>query len=184
MVATEKWLQPVGKFGIKIVSSKITPNDTIGNFIKYCINYGNSQIACDYIQLCLSIGHGTVDYRGLSVSDGTFDELSFVDVTVKNLSMSSIYIGKMEVDNAFFKSVNITECAVGEVIGIGSADKLPDVFHDCSFENFKGAFTISRISELGISNGQKTLLAIIKKLFFQPGAGRQEEALLRGAENY
>jgi hypothetical protein len=183
-VATEKWLQPIGKFGIKIASSKIAQNTTIEKLIRYCINHGNSQIACDYIQLCLSMGHDTVDFRGLSVSGGTFDILGFVDVKLKNLNISSSYIEQLEIDNASFEAVQISNCAINDILGIGSAGKLPNVFQDCSFENFKGAFTISRISELSVSNGQKTLLAIIKKLFFQPGAGRRAEALLRGAENY
>ena len=51
-------------------------------------------------------------------------------------------------------------------------------------EEFDEALSSARISTLNLSNPQKTLLALIKKLFFQPGSGRREEALLRGTESY
>jgi hypothetical protein len=35
-----------------------------------------------------------------------------------------------------------------------------------------------------LNDKHKTLVAIVKKLFFQPGSGRKEGALLRGATKY
>lgn len=75
-------------------------------------------------------------------------------------------------------------CVIKEVHGIGNDDKMKKIFVDCIVGEFKAAITISRISELPIGNEFKTLLALIKKLFFQKGGGRQEGALLRGAEAY
>ena len=183
-IANEKWIQPIKGLGIKILSNKITPNDSTKNFIKYCKNYGNSQIVCDYISLCLSLGQEAINFQGLAVNDGNFDEIGFIDANIKNITISNSYIRKIHIDNAIFDNVKISNCIIEDIEGITAADKMPNVFHDCSVENFRGAFTTSRISELNISNGQKTLLAIIKKLFFQPGEGRQAGALLRGAENY
>lgn len=182
--AMEKWIQPIGRLGVKIISNKVTPNDSTRNFIKYCENHGNSQIVCDYISLCLSLDVETIDFHGLSVNNGNFEEIFFIDRTIKNVTIHSSYIKKLIIDNTVFINVQISDCIIEDIEGITSTDKMPDVFQNCHVENFKGAFTTSRISELNISNGQKTLLAIIKKLFFQPGAGRQAEALLRGAENY
>ncbi len=182
--AMEKWMQPIGRLGIKIISNKVTPNDSVRNFIKYCENHGNSQIVCDYISLCLSLEMENIDFHGLSVNSGNFEEIFFIDKTIENVTICNSYIKKLVIYNIVFRNVQILNCIIEDIEGITSTDKMPDIFQNCLVENFKGAFTTSRISELNILNGQKTLLAIIKKLFFQPGAGRQAEALLRGAENY
>ena len=153
-------------------------------FIAYCSNHGNAQVVCDYITLHFFLGLDIIDFKDLSVNNGNFDELDFIDSTIKNITITGCYIKKMKLDNAKFEKVHITNCIIENVEGILSYDKLPAVFDNCTVDNFKDAFTTSRIRELSITNGQKTLLAIIKKLFFQPGSGRQAGALLRGAEEY
>lgn len=183
-IATEKWIQPVGSLGIKIVAHKISPSSHIKNFITYCRNHGNVQIVCDYIALHFFLDLEIIDFKDFVVYNGNFDELQFIDSTIKNITISDCYIKKMVIDNAKFENVHIKDCIIENVEGIWNPDKLPTVFDNCVFENFKDAFTTSRIRELSITNGQKTLLAIIKKLFFQPGSGRQAGALLRGAEEY
>ncbi|AOI91450.1 hypothetical protein WS57_22030 [Burkholderia pseudomultivorans] len=59
-----------------------------------------------------------------------------------------------------------------------------DVFVNPTVGKSEDTSSAARISELNLTNKQKTLLAIIKKLFFQKGRGRKEDALLRGAEKY
>jgi hypothetical protein len=159
-------------------------DDTLEKFIRYCANHGNLQICCDYVQLRLANSEAAVDFGGLNISSGSFSELRFIEKNTKRLHISQAYVDILQIEDANFSDVKISNCLVSRVEGIGSADKMPSVFVDCTFETFKGAFTISRISALSLTKAQKTLLAIIKKLFFQPGAGREEVALLRGAESY
>jgi hypothetical protein len=184
-VAAEKWNQPIGNFGLRVLASKIQPNDTLEKFIRYCVNHGNNQIACDYVQLRLAFDNRSENFGDLTINGGYINDLRFVNKEVKDLHLDNIHIDLLEIEDASFSNVSVRGCILERIEGVGSVDKLPNVFDDtCLYGDFKGAFTISRISELGLSQGHKTLLAIIKKLFFQPGRGRQAEALLRGAENY
>lgn len=107
-----------------------------------------------------------------------------METEVKNLHLYGIEIEELNLESAKFDGVRIEACTIDVVKGVGGVDKLPEVFVDCETGKFDKAITVARISELNLSDSHKTLMAIIKKLFFQPGAGRREEALLRGAEKY
>lgn len=183
-VTYSKWLQPLGIFGLRVLSARSQRPLEEEKYVRLCINHGNSQVACDYVAVRLLAGETTCDFSGLSITDGRFAVLPFVDVRTENLNLSGIEIGELTIESATFNNVRIEWCTVDLCKGVGSVDKLPEVFVNCDVTAFDHAITTARISELNLSNGHKTLLAIIKKLFFQPGAGRREEALLRGAERY
>jgi hypothetical protein len=184
-IAAERWMQPVGDFGLRVLTSRILPSDSIDKFIRLCVNHGNSQIACDYVQLRLMSEGRSAKFAGLSINGGRINQLHFVAKDVEGLHLDSTEIDVLEIEDASFKNVSVRNCTIEVIEGVGSVDKLPGVFDaTCEYGTFKGAFTVSRISELTLSPAHKTLLAIIKKLFFQPGRGRQAEALLRGAESY
>jgi hypothetical protein len=183
-VAQSKWLQPLERFGVRVFGNRIKCGAEPEKFVRLCINHGNYQVACDYIALKIMQSNEICDFQGLSVSDGKIPYLEFVETELRNLHLSGIEIDEVTIEAARFHNVDVRDCVIGSLKGVGSTDKLPDVFQNCHIERFQAALTISRISELNLPNSQKTLLALIKKLFFQPGAGRQEQALLRGAENY
>jgi hypothetical protein len=183
-VAQSKWNQPLGDFGIQVLGSRIKAGPGPDKFARMCTNHGNYQVACDYIGLKILQSADTCDFLGLGVIGGNIPTLNLIEKVFKNLSLSGVELGEVVLESAGFENVLIADCTISSIKGVGSTDKLPDVFQDCLVGEFDAALTISRISELNLSGAQKTLLALIKKLFFQPGAGRQEEALLRGAESY
>lgn len=183
-IGTKRWLQALGGFGLRVLHARGGTNTDAERFAKLCMNHGNSQVACDLVAARLLTSDGTCDFQGLSVDDGRIKVLAFVDVEVKNLHLAGIEVEELTLESATFSSVRVESCTIERVKGMGGVDKLPDVFVDCDVEVFDKAITVARISELHLTDQQKTLLAIIKKLFFQPGAGRREEALLRGAEKY
>lgn len=183
-VGTKRWLQPLGAFGLRVLHARGGTNADAERFAKLCMNHGNSQVACDLVAARLLMADGPWDFQGLSVGDGRIKVLAFVDVEVKNLHLAGIEVEELTLESANFSSVRVESCTIERVKGMGGVDKLPDVFVGCEVGVFDKAITVARISELSLSDQQKTLLAIIKKLFFQPGSGRREEALLRGAEKY
>jgi hypothetical protein len=178
------WLQPIGNFGIQVLSRKLKADHESDKYARLCIARGNHQIGCDYITLKLFQSVGQCNFHGLGVSKGKFTTLDMSEIKISNLNIHGADIGEMIIEDSNFVGVSLSECVIEVVKGVGSADKLPNVFTSCEFGQFNAATTISRISELNLSKAHKTLLALIKKLFFQRGAGRQEDALLRGAESY
>ena len=183
-IAHSKWVQPLEEFGIRVLSSKGIVGTAAEKYARLCVNHGNSQLACDYVAVRLSDPGTVCDFQGLSIHDGRIKLLPFIEKKITNFHLSSVEVDEITIESATFENVSIHNCIVGSIKGVGSADKLPDVFANCDFGSFESALTISRISELNLPPSYKTLLALIKKLFFQPGGGRQKEALLRGAEAY
>lgn len=184
LVQRLNWQQALDEFGIRVLSTKISTGTSAEKFVRQCINYGNSQIACDYVSMKLLGSAETHDFSGLSIFGGTFETLRFSEGRTSNLKLSGVYVARLVVEAASFENVLVEKSIVQEVDGVGDARHIPNVFVDCEFGSFRAALTTSRISELEHSDAHKTLLALIKKLFFQPGSGRQEDALLRGAEAY
>lgn len=184
-VANEQWRQPLGSFGVRVLSSKLSPSDSLDKFVRLCINHGNNQVGCDYVAMVSSYEGRAAKFGGLAINGGFISELRFIEKEVSGLSLIGVHIDVLEIENSTFNNVSVQHCIMEQVEGVGSLDHLPHVFDKTNLiGQFKGAFTVSRISELTLSRQHKTLLAIIKKLFFQPGRGRQAEALLRGAESY
>lgn len=183
-ITRSKWIQPLHEFGVQVFCNKIFPNHDTEKYVRLCIKHGNAQVGCDYVAAKLFVADEDCDFGGLSISGGAIYGLNLVDLAVSNLTLSGVEIENMAIESAQFSSVRIEHCVVSRITGIGDANKLPEVFVECTYGIFDAALSSARISELKLSNQHKTLLSLIKKLFFQPGAGRQEKALLRGTEAY
>lgn len=179
-----KWVQPLGLLGLRMLAKVAGVASDTEKYARLCMNHGNSQIACDFIAAKLLTAGDTCDFQGFGVGDGRIAFLSFVDTKIMNLSLSGVEILEATIEAVDFENVQVYACTVDVIKGVSSVDKLPDIFVDSEIGRFDTVITTSRISELKHTDAQKTLLAIIKKLFFQPGAGRREDALLRGAERY
>ncbi|MDJ0350868.1 hypothetical protein [Cryobacterium sp. PH29-G1] len=181
----EAWLQPLDDFGLRIWARRLARDQSPLKYVRQCLAHGNNQAGSDYVAARLMTGDELVDFEKLSLDDGEISELFFVDVTVRNLSLTNIHVAHLSIENARLENVFIDNCVMDRVEGVSSQGKLPPSFGPkCQVEEYDSALSSSRISTLNLSDSQKTLLALIKKLFFQPGSGRREEALLRGTEAY
>jgi len=179
------WVQPLDEFALRIWSRNLAKDQSPLKFVRRCIAYGNSQAGADYVAARLISGDAELNFENLSLDDAEISLLHFEDVVVKGLSLTNMHIQEVHLENADVKGVFIDNCVIDRVIGISSRDKMPPSFGPkCEIEEFDSALSSSRISTLSLTDSQKTLLAIVKKLFFQKGAGRRGEALLRGAEAY
>jgi hypothetical protein len=63
--------------------------------------------------------------------------------------------------------------------GVASATGVP-TWVDAAVDRFETVSTVAQIRSADMTANQRILVTIIKKTFFQKGAGRKEEALLRG----
>lgn len=78
-------------------------------------------------------------------------------------------------------------CFIDELEGRVSRQDLPDgVFDDqCVIESFTAAATTTNaVMGLGLPLGTRVLITILKKLYERRGAGRKENALLRGLDHH
>ena len=76
--------------------------------------------------------------------------------------------------------MRIEKCILLEVYGIASRKSIPEQIVDCEVDRFEMLATTTLIKRARLSEAQKLLVEMLRKIFFQPGAGRKEAALLRG----
>lgn len=182
-IRNQAWKQPLGSFGYKIVGTKLRLDSESLKYFRGIEARGNP-VACSDFVGSMILNLETADFQGLTISGGKFSSLDFSGRTIRNLTFLECEVEELTLDSYCTQNVNFTTCLFERVIGISSADGYPEFIANCTEGGFEDVLTIARISELAISDKHKTLLSIIKKLFFQPGKGRKEEALLRGTERY
>lgn len=130
------------------------------------------------------------DYVGkqIYIRDGFFDELEvYQSPNLGRISFEQVYIGKMYIDVNLLaeNGPKFRGCYVEEMEGPTSSTDFPNgVFDD---ETEIGTFihhadTNAEILSLDIPLSIRVLLTILKKLFFQPGGGRKENAFYRGLD--
>lgn len=184
-VPKSNWKQPLDIFGLRVWSENLEPGQQALNYAKECESSGNSQFVADYVAARLLGEEETCDFDGLMVNNSHIVDLRMAGKTITKLIIQSTVIEKITHEECEVSDVWINDCLITDFYGVSENRKLPDYFRDdCSVQVFNHTLNTSKISELDLNDAQKTLLVIIKKLFFQHGAGRKEEALLRGAESY
>lgn len=180
-----RWPKPVGNFGAKVISSKISNWDGAWKYARLCESHGNSQVLTDFICASLEQQRDDYDFAGLNISSSTAETLDLSGKSIKNLLVLDSFIQNLELEDVELVNCKFAETDFRNIAGVASEAALPDSFHStCMFGSFTDLSSSSRISSLPISNQHKTLLMIVQKLFFQRGRGRKEDALLRGSSNF
>ena len=183
--AAVKFIKPVGEFGNNFLCHYGLIGQASENFVRLCTARGNTQVAADYISACIVCATEKVNLSRTPVFDASFESLNIAGLTVTGLQLERCYIDKLSVESSDFIDSQIVNSIIPNIEGFSNKGQLPSIFdQNCEFESFTSVDNVARISELPLTNSQKTLIAIIRKLFFQPGRGRMEEGLLRGASKY
>ncbi len=183
-ISSSVWKGALGEFGSRVVWSRVSNWAEAQKYGAYCGKYGNNQIIADIVTSRLCGDDTEIDFNGVRVENAHFDVLDWSGTTVKGLEIFSCTVSEIRLGEADFAECKFWDVIGNKAIGIGSAERLPSCFNKCEFTSYDKADNNARISELPLTNAQKTLLSVIRKLFFQRGRGRKEDALLRGAEDY
>ena len=112
------------------------------------------------------------------VSYGGSSSLSYM--ILFGLVLASYIEGINLTNSKFLDQVQIKSCLISTVYGVSSVKSIPNEFVDCSIESHETLATTTLIKRANLSISQKLLVEMLRKIFFQPGAGRKEAALLRG----
>ena len=182
-IQKQLWRHPLQNFGYKILGSKIRNNEESIKYFKHLSDRGNPVSTCDFIGAIIQEGDN-FNFRSISINKGRFSDLDLSGKIIKNLDINYSEIGNLVIEDTDAINFQIDNCIIEKVIGITSREGFPEFITNTESSLYENVLTVSRISELDIEGKYKTLLSILKKLFFQPGKGRKEEALLRGTEKY
>jgi hypothetical protein len=181
---------PLGEISVNIVSGKLSLQTikpaTFSNALCVAAKDENlSQLTMDLANIetrspevsCtekIAIRGAVCEYLLLDDFSRSFSNILFEDCLFHTCEVSK----DIHSDNIpKFKS-----CLFGVLDGYFGANDLPKNFVDCEVSSYSLANeTSAQILHSDISEGLKILLTVLKKLFLQPGSGRQEAAFYRGA---
>lgn len=184
-VLKAEWKNPLDLIGQSILAEYINKDPKrVDIFLtlarKASVNI-NQVLAADIVAaLCLT-DTDVLDFRDLSISDAWFSFMSFEGKEIKRLSISNSIIDELDLTNSLLQdSVCINKCCISKASGIASRKSLPEQIQHCEIENYEMMATTTLIKKARLSEPQKIFIEMMRKIFFQPGAGRKEAALLRG----
>ncbi|WP_197456109.1 NACHT domain-containing protein [Stieleria neptunia] len=179
----DRFIHPLGSLGISIVTSECLREDQQRDavYVARQLSESNPTFSSDIIAALAVANATTIDTKGMVITNGEFSKLDLTQENLVNLTLVScvlhqLYLPESQPTNLFLK-----DCLVSEAFGISAAKpSLPPWLSSCSAERIHHMDTLDRIKQADLSPSELILVTILKKTFFQPGAGRKEEALMRG----
>lgn len=179
------WVNPLDQTGLSILAEYIGKDmhrmDTFIGLARNASHAMNKILASDIVSAICMLDTDSIDFRDICIVGGHFSYLSFEGKEIRRLSITDSIIEKLDLTNTKFNStVRIEKCILSEVHGISSRKSIPEQIIECEVERFEMLATTTLIKRARLSESQKLYVEMIRKIFYQPGAGRKEAALLRG----
>lgn len=182
-----QWKQPLSALGIFHAASAIANYDMqplCFSFLSKFATSANRFLLGEIVSLLSIISQEQLDFKALTLSHGYIPAL-FVDKNqIKNLELMSCEIALLMLDTKTSSATTnfvIRESIITMVSGITSSSALPKWIIDSEVMGYEEDVNNSAsIKASSLPGGQKLLLSVIHKIFFQPGGGREEGALLKG----
>jgi hypothetical protein len=181
--AEAAWINPLSENGLLICGRKLTSLNLIEDALSYLKAHAkvrNQTLLLDIVASLLVSGATDIDFAGGYIESAYASVLDFSQARVKDLQINGSIIEKVNLANAAVTNVRLADNNVGTLEGISSQDAIPNWLNGNSVENFSSIATTSRIRAANLLPTQKVLVTVLRKTFFQKGAGRKEEALMRG----
>jgi energy-coupling factor transporter ATP-binding protein EcfA2 len=182
--ASARWNNPLDDLGQRVLADDSALSDK--SKLKFAVKAnvaGNKVLAPDLVAALMRTNEAPFDFEGLEIDNGDFLYLALNEREVRNIKISNSYFGELALPSKNAVAVSITGCTTPRVSGVTAASALPSWIRGLEAETFDSVESVSRIRKIGLSPAHEILITIIRKTFFQKGAGRKEEALLRGLGN-
>lgn len=179
--AGQKWQNPLDDLGQRILAADNSLSEkTKLQLAEKAIKNGNIVLASDLVAALTRTNSAPMDFEQLEIRNGDFLLLPLNERSLFNLRLVDTYIGELVLPVKNCKNVKLENCITPKVTGIASQMALPSWITKLVAEEFDSVASVSRIRKIGLKPSHEILTTIIRKTFFQKGAGRKEEALLRG----
>lgn len=144
----------------------------------------NRNLLGEIISILSLISKEQLDFKALALRDACLPVLIVDKGNITNLELSSCEITVLLLDiktSATTKNFVIKDSIIMIVDGVTNSSALPKWITNCEVVSYEHDVSNSAsIKSSSLPGGQKLLLSIIHKIFFQPGRGREENALLKG----
>lgn len=146
-------------------------------------------LAADIVQALRALNFSFHSEEPLFIDSVIIPEMTISDDSAdfSRVHFQSCWFVAMELDPGALveRLPQFSDCDFGTLIGrLGHTDLPADKFDACTFDEFEdGSETTAAILSLGLPEGTKVLLTILKKLYLQKGRGRRERAFYRGLDH-
>lgn len=183
---SSQWVQSLGFLGMVHAAQRIRFYDLIQHSFSYLNKFGasrNTKRLGEIVSALSIYGSESIDFKLLTLSCSRLPILNLTQRVISNLT-----INESEIDLLIFNGTpinkshdfNINECIISNVVGVSTQNGLPSWIKNTEVINFERLSNAARIKESPLTPSQKLFLSMINKIFFQPGSGREEGALLKG----
>ncbi|WP_438284417.1 hypothetical protein [Pseudomonas alabamensis] len=186
-VSDGNWKHPTNGFGVRIAAHKFMSAQSSSLILPYLRSRskGNKSgiLNGDLLSLLLATDHeGSINCE---IDNTHIVNLDFSEKTLAGLDIKNSFIDNLHAGGEDFNNVSLADCIIKKVSGIGSISQASGWLHESNeIEAFEELTNSSSILHTNLKVGQKILLIIIQRLFFQPGSGRKERSLFRGLGEY
>lgn len=184
-LSDQKWLNPLQRLGISVLSYEMSENNLIGLLISYVKqsikrDIENKISISDSLSAIGVSSLNDVDFQGAVFHEPHFGHLSFEDSGIYNIDFidgvfETLCLGKIDPTN-----VKIKNCIIEKLIGVSSNTGVPPWIEGCEINSFESVDTLTAIKNSGLSKSQTILVSILIKVYRQAGNGRLEHTLTKG----
>jgi len=180
-VFAERWPNPLGTLGQSILAVDLEGRiDSYRQFAVRASAANNTTLAADIVSSMARITTEAVDLHGLAIKEAAFSEFALNNARLSNLTVTESTFERLILPNSPPQNIKITSSLASTVSGSASYSGLPNWVQLDLVDAFDSVQTVAGIKKVGLSSAHEILVAVLKKTFKQKGAGRKEEALLRG----
>ena len=180
---SDNWFNPLSENGLLICGRKLEVLSLAENAISACksnIKSKNQTLGLDIVCSLLVSGRVELNFAGVFVEGGHASICDFSHSRVSGLQIVASVLERVVISGGTCDNVSLKNNQIGVLEGISSQDAIPDWMKDNTTKIFSSIATTSRIRAANLLPAQKVLVTVLRKTFYQRGAGRKEEALLRG----
>ena len=181
-----QWQQSLRPIGAIHTASLIRAFDLEQSCFAYLRKFGhtaNTKRLGEFVSALSIFGTERLDFQGLLLSHSELPMLNLSSRIVANLTIRASVINLLALDNSPVTEQDgllIDDSLLTLAAGVSSQSGLPSWIRNTEVVEFDRVSNAARIKESPLLPQQKLLLAIVHKIFFQPGAGREEASLSKG----
>lgn len=177
----EKWTNPLREVGYEVLAQWMS--NSFSPYLSYARKAANNQnkiIAADIVASAMHMQKDTIDFNGIYLDGVNICCIDMKNTIPANITITDSIIETLKLPESKPEATYINSSVIGQVEGVSAATGLPKWCKNLDVDRFQAIHTVARIKAANLNNAQEIFVTIVKKTFFQPGAGRKEDALLRG----
>jgi len=185
-IINQIWKQPLGRFGWSLLHESLVnykKEHAYKTELAQLSRGVNNQAYAEIISSLLATDGPLIDAGNMTVTDCDIYWLKVGYRRVVNLCIKSSYVRNLELLPESPKeqsTLNLIDCQILELFGVSSSAGLPTWIQASGIEKYDTMSNANLIKNSELDPVHTLFLVLIHKIFFQPGAGRQEKALLKG----